>query len=223
MTTTIADRWEILPVLRLPRGVLFPGTRCCVTLETLAAYGAVREANRSWGDRTLAVLAARPGTAKTEDPSALFSVGTVTEVLSLQRPTCCNRWVADLRATGRLHLTETSRHTPFLIGRIERLREPDEDPDLLLGLLTALKDSAQRLAAAGPESSSSRRALNGVVAACEPDPAVGHAIQLLPELSVEDQQRVLELPCASERMSHVIERLQRRLARGWRPQPRLVH
>src|SRR4051812_3150960 len=135
MSALAEERWEILPALTLFQGVLFPGTRSCVLLESVEALGAVREATRSWGDKSLAVFAARglPGPQSTPE---LFDVGAVAEVLSLERPACGNHWMAELRAVGRLRSCEQLRQRPFRIARIERLLEPAEDPDLLRGLVT---------------------------------------------------------------------------------------
>jgi ATP-dependent Lon protease len=223
MTEPPDEPWEILPALRLPRGVLFPGTRGCVVLENVAAYGAVMEATRSWDARSLAVFAARPQPAEPGGEPAPYTVGTLAEVVTLQRPTCCNRWVADLRAISRLRMAEQMKRVPFLIARTHRLEEPPEDADLLLGLVTALKETSHRLAALAPDAGGVRRALALLTKASEPAPALGHAVQLLPDLSIEEQQRILELPRTSDRLSHVIQRMHERIARGWRPHPRVFH
>jgi ATP-dependent Lon protease len=223
MSDSSGEQWEILPALTLLRGVLFPGMRCCVRLETVEAFGAVREATRSWGEKSLAVFAARSWPLPREGATPVFDIGATAEVLTLERQACCQRWTAELRAIGRLRACAHLRESPFRIARIERLAEPEEDPALLRGLLIALRESARRLTArlAGPGHEPPATAL--LASTSDPAQALGHAMDLLPDLPIEDQQRTLELPLLSERIEVVLGHLHRQMAGRHPRKLQLVH
>jgi Lon protease-like protein len=222
MSDSAGERWEILPTLTLLRGVLFPGARCCVQLETLEAYGAVVEATRSWGQKAIAVLAARAGHIGGSVVVAPFQVGAAAEVLTLQKHPGCQRWVAELRALERLRICEHLRRHPFRIARIERMTDPAEDPYLLRGLVEALRDAGRRLAALPLACVDAERASSLLAGTTDPVEALGHAMDMLPELSVDEQQATLELPLLSARLAFAVSRLHVRLRPPYRRQS-LLH
>jgi Lon protease-like protein len=199
------ERWEILPALTLLRGVLFPGARCCVSLETVEAFGAVREATRSWGPKTLAVLASRREAGAPRAAVDVFDVGTVAEVLTLEQRSCCHHWVAELRAVARLRVCAHLRQEPFRVARVERLIEPAEDPALLRGLMAALRENVRRLATRQPEATSARRIARLLAGTDDGAEAVAHVMDLLRGLPLDEQQRALELPQLSDRLERTIE------------------
>jgi Lon protease-like protein len=216
------ERWEILPALTLVQGVLFPGARRCVRLETLAAFGAVREATRSWGERSLAVFTS---CGRSGDPAGAldtYDVGTVAEVLSLERLSHCQRWVAEIRGTDRLRVHEHLRWHPFRIARIGRLIEPAEDPLELAGLLTALRDNVRRLAQLHPEETEGRHAHLLLANTTDPTQAVARAMELLGDVPIDEQQRALELPTIGDRLAFAIERTHACLSRRMPTRLRLL-
>jgi Lon protease-like protein len=129
---------EILPALGLLGGVLFPGLRGRVVLQTVAAYGAVVEATRSWDDKLVAVFAARwqPG----DDPAdpSLYPLGSLARVLDLRRDPTCGRWAAQLEAVGRVRTRAELRRDPFRLVAAERLADPKGETAELASLGLAI-------------------------------------------------------------------------------------
>ncbi len=222
MSAGTDERWEILPALTFFQGVLFPGMRCCVLLETVEAFGAVREATRSWGEKSLAVFAARGWPGPQSIPE-LFDVGAVAEVLNLERPACGKHWMAELRAVGRLRSCEQLRQSPYRIARIERLREPAEDPALLRGLVMAVRESSRRLASLHVQGGDEARAIELLRETTDPSEVLGHAMTAFRGLSLEDQQSALELPLISERLAFVLGHMHRQIVSRHPRRLRVLH
>jgi Lon protease-like protein len=133
-----ADPGEIMPVLGLVERVILPGSRCCVLLTTVAAYGAVREATRTRAAPELGVFSA----ARDGGPDPLASVGVLARVVDLE-----NRrglWVAELQATGRIRKRELLRTHPFRLAPIERCPGTAEEGDALRALALAVHLAAAR-------------------------------------------------------------------------------
>jgi Lon protease-like protein len=212
MENATQERWEILPAMALFRGVPIPGSRCRILLETVEAYGAVREATRSWGEKSIALFAVRAGRLDTPGGAELFDVGTIAEVLTLQRRPCCRQWMAEVRANGRLRMCEPLVKTPFRIARVERISEPAEDPDLLHCLAADIHRSIRRIAALVPRCAHADRAVNRLAGITHAWQALGPAMEVLRDLTIEEQQRALELPLLSARLDFVRTRLNERLA-----------
>ena len=213
MKDSALERWEILPALGMVRGVLFPGSRCEAVLATSEAVGAVREAMQSWGNRSIAVFAARPRRQGAALPLDLFEVGTAAEVINLKQRSCCSRWVVELRATGTLRVCEHLQVSPFRIARIERILEPLEDPDLLRCLGAAVHDRVRRIVALTPRCRRDGTACRTSNVTVVSD-LVALAMNVLWDLPLEEQQRALELPLVSDRLHFSLVELDGLLARA---------
>jgi Lon protease-like protein len=124
---------EILPAVGLYQRVLLPGSRACVALTTVSAYGAAREATRAGDLPLLAVFSAHEA-GTTAD--ALSPVGVLATVTDLRHTG--GLWVADLRGVYRARKDEVLRSQPFRVARVERSPEPTEDPATLLPLAAAV-------------------------------------------------------------------------------------
>jgi Lon protease-like protein len=129
---------EILPAFGLLGGVLFPGLRGRVVLQTVAAYGAVLEATRAWDDKLVAVFAVPWPPA--DDPAQLspYSLGSLARVLDLRRDPTCGRWAAQLEAVGRVRARAELRRDPFRLVAAERLADPPADAAEVASLVAAI-------------------------------------------------------------------------------------
>jgi hypothetical protein len=141
-------------------------------------------------------------------------VGTAADILNLRRrPDLC-RWVVDLRVRSRLRICEHLQVTPFRIGRVERISDPDEDGDMLRCLGSALRDSARKVLALAPSchhQTHQTMTANRLRETTEATEILAIAMQMLRDLPIEDQQRALELPTVSARLEFVRARLVDRL------------
>jgi Lon protease-like protein len=223
MGTAATERWEIVPAMALFRGVPLPGARCSILLKTVEAYGAVREATRSWGQKTIALFTVRVGQIDAPGAAELFDVGTVAEVVTLKRRPCCHHWVAELQVSGRLRMCEHLLKTPFRIARVERIVDPTEDPALLQCLLTDIHRSVRRIAEMVPRCAHVDRAVSRLIEITDASEALGPAMEVLRDLPIEEQQRALELPLLSTRLDFVRTLLIERVAQIDPRQTRRTH
>jgi Lon protease-like protein len=212
-TAATTERWEILPAMALFRGVPLPGAYCSILLKSVEAYGAVREATRSWGPKSIALFTVRAGRIDAPGAAELFDVGTVAEVVTLKRRPCCHQWMAELRVSGRLRMCENLLKTPFRIARVERIDEPSEDPALLACLASDIHRSVQRIATLVPRCAHVERAVSRLIEITDAAEALGPAMEVLRDMPIEEQQRALELPLLSTRLDFVRTRLHERVAR----------
>jgi Lon protease-like protein len=222
MKDTALERLEILPALGMVRGVLFPGARCEAVLATSEGVGAVREAMRSWGNKSIAVFAARARRQGAAEPLDLFEVGTAAEVINLKQQSCCSRWVVELRATGTLRVCEHLQESPFRIARVERLLEPPEDPDLLRCLGAAVRDRVRRIVALTPRCPRRDGTACRISNVTGVSDVVALAMNVLRDLPLEEQQRALELPLVSDRLDFALAELDELLARADPRERRLI-
>jgi Lon protease-like protein len=124
---------EIVPVLGLYQRVLLPGSRACVALTTVSAYGAAREATRARDLPLVAVFSAHElGT----DGDPLSPMGVLATVTDLRHTG--GVWVADLRGVCRARKDELLRSRPFRVARIERSPEALDEPGALSQLAAAI-------------------------------------------------------------------------------------
>jgi hypothetical protein len=124
---------EIVPVLGLYQRVLLPGSRACVALTTVSAYGAAREAIRGQHLPLLAVFSAHELEAEADPLSPVGVLATVTDLRHTG-----GVWVADLRGLDRARKSALLRTHPFRVARVERSPEAIEQPRSLAPLAAAV-------------------------------------------------------------------------------------
>jgi Lon protease-like protein len=204
--------WEVLPVLSVGSGVLFPGMRCSVILETVRAYGAVRESTRDWGEKALAVCACRPGSILNAAAKDLHTVGALARVVGLRKLGCCGRWIANLCAVGRIRTRGFLQEDPFRLARVERLSDLAEDDLVLSTLTSAVRETAASLAERLCRPAQARATELRLLAEPVPAQVVGIALELLSDIDPKEQQGALELPRLSARLKFALDHLQRRIS-----------
>jgi ATP-dependent Lon protease len=203
---------EILPVLPLRDGVLYPGACCHVLLTTVGAYGAVREATRAGHRPVLAVVALR-GPGETAEADA-FQIGSLATVLGLERSRCCNRWVAHIAAHARLRTTARLRDQPFRIDRVETLVEPDENAQVLAVMVDLIRERARHMVQLdlAPRLDDDCHVLDRLHETSDPEQVIGAAMSLLPGMPLREQQRGLELEGRGDRLAFVLGKMTASLA-----------
>lgn len=210
---TTAENWEILPTLSLANTVFFPGMQGHVVLASLRAYGAVLEATRSGGEKTVAVFAMRTSVGESPGFANLFEIGTLARVRDFCRRPCCGRWVAAIEATRRVRLVEGLRDEPFRIARVVPLDDPQEDEALLGALVAEIRRSAVRIAGGNAQCPRVRNAMGCLSNAKSALEVPGIAMELLGKMTVPEQQCALELPLLSARLAFVLQQINYRLDR----------
>jgi ATP-dependent Lon protease len=215
---------DILPILVLREGVLFPGAHCRVLLTSLCAYGAVLEATRSRTTRGLAVFAAATLRERKPESDGLFDIGTFATVVGLERSPCCGRWVAELEAHARVRTTERLREHPFRIDRVELLPEPAEDATVVGAMVEVVRGEARRLielGVAGPLEA--RDLVRRLQESSDASRVAGAVMELLPPMPVLEQQRRLGLAGPVDRLAFALGKmnafLSTRTAAGTRNRP----
>jgi hypothetical protein len=199
---------EILPVLVLSEGVLLPGVRRRVLLKTLGAYGAVLEAARAGSRPALAVFATCAPEVCTPACAEHFDIGTLATVLDLERSPCCGRWVAELAALGRVRTTARLRERPFRIDRVELLAEPAEDATVVGALIEVIRQEARRLVELDvARAPGARELLRRLHEGSDANRVIGTTVELLPAMSLHEQQHGLELPGPADRLGFVLAKM----------------
>jgi ATP-dependent Lon protease len=197
-----ADAVIILPVRNV---VLYPGVMLPLALGRPRSIAAAQEAARA--EQPVGILLQRQ--AEAEDPAAeqMHSVGTLARILRyITAPDGSHHIVC--QGQERFRVREFLSGYPFLVARIERIREFEVENAELQARLVFLKQQAvealQLLPQVPPEL------VNAVQSLTSPS-AGADLVASFMDLSPEDKQSVLELIDVRARLDKVIELLGHRL------------
>jgi hypothetical protein len=191
---------DVLPALGLLERVMLPGSRSCVALTTVSAYGAAREAARDRDHPLIAVFSAVA--QPVADPLCAMGVlATVTDLRSVR-----GLWVADLRAVCLARKQETLRTTPFRIARVTALPAPAEPAGHLLVLAAAVRAAFNAL----DPASACVAAVREQIAGADPWELPGLVMPLLHQVPWTEWQRVLETDTVEQRLAFVLGHLHAR-------------
>jgi Lon protease-like protein len=194
---------ELLPVIGLVDRVLLPGAECCLALTTVASYGAIREATRSWGPPLVGAFAL-DASAGDSAAGELALVGVGAAVLGLYQVTP-DRWLAELRGLWRARREPLVQRLPFRLALVEPFEEVGGDPSALEALVLGVRRAARSLPhhllpVCAPQ-------VLGRLASARAEEIPGVAAPLLQEVPARDWQAIIESDNLEERLAFVLAHL----------------
>ncbi|MGC8894883.1 MAG: endopeptidase La [candidate division WOR-3 bacterium] len=191
---------EILPVLAIKGGVVFPHLFSPILIATKRSRELVDDVLAQEGEpKFLAAVTQKPDTPEDAKPQDLYEIGCAAIILKMSRSPDGNAMRLLLSGVERIRIREIIKEDPYLVARVELLREPEVDPDdmearaLKRGITEALLEIAK-------DSPNLAEEQVTMAAGIEDLGRFGDIAATLVNLSVEDKQRVLETIDPIERL-----------------------
>ncbi len=139
---------EVLPILPLKNTVLFPGI---VIPITVGRDKSIKAVNKAYDEgRLVAVLSQRDGNVEDPGVEDLYTVGTIARILKILRMPD-GTTTAILQGRKRFILTEVTRKSPYMEGRVRLLEYKRPDNKLEFEALTSsILDLAKQIIELSP-------------------------------------------------------------------------
>ena len=144
MTLPLDSSQQVLPVVPIRDGIVFPGTEMILTFGRQRSVSAI-EAAQSAGRRIVLVMQ-RNSNINDPTPSDLYEVGTVGEIVQMMRNE--GEINALVRGVSKVELTSFEAVEPYFVARVAELAdviEDDEETKALFNHLTGQLRSAVKL------------------------------------------------------------------------------
>ncbi|MEM7055851.1 MAG: LON peptidase substrate-binding domain-containing protein [Bacteroidota bacterium] len=149
-THTDEANLELLPLLAIDHGVLFPGVILPMSLQNQQAINFVRKVYKA--DGVIGVVAQKKSAIEKPGAKDVFHIGTIAKILKII-PFPAGHTTAILQGKQRFQVEKFIKEVPHLLARVRRLREyPGDDQDKKVKALTqSVKEVAAKLIALHPE------------------------------------------------------------------------
>jgi ATP-dependent Lon protease len=144
MTQPLDSSQQVLPVVPIRDGIVFPGTEMILTFGRQRSVSAI-EAAQSAGHRIVLVMQ-RNSNINDPTPSDLYEIGTVGEIVQMMRNE--GEINALVRGVSKVALTSFEAVEPYFISRVAEVAdiiEDDEETKALFNHLTGQLRSAVKL------------------------------------------------------------------------------
>lgn len=144
MSTSLDNVNQILPVVPIRDGIVFPGTEMILTFGRQRSVAAI-EAAQNAGKRVVLVMQRNPN-INDPTPSDLNQIGTVGEIVQMMRNE--GEINALVRGIAKVELTSYEAVEPFFVARVAEVAdviEDDEETKALFNHLTAQLRQAVKL------------------------------------------------------------------------------
>lgn len=125
MNTSLDNPSQMLPVVPIRDGIVFPGTEMILTFGRQRSVAAIEAAQNS-GKRVVLVMQRNPN-INDPTPSDLYSVGTVAEIIQMMRNE--GEINALVRGISKVELTSYEAIEPFFVSRVAEIAEVIEDDE----------------------------------------------------------------------------------------------
>lgn len=136
MSTSLDNPNQLLPVVPIRDGIVFPGTEMILTFGRQRSVAAIEAAQNS-GKRVVLVMQRNPS-INDPTPSDLYQIGTVGEIVQMMRNE--GEINALVRGISKVELTSYEAVEPFFVARVAEVAdviEDDEETKALFNHLTA--------------------------------------------------------------------------------------
>ncbi|MEO0192330.1 MAG: LON peptidase substrate-binding domain-containing protein, partial [candidate division WOR-3 bacterium] len=191
---------EVLPVLTIKGGVVFPHLFSPIMVTTKRSRDLIDDVLAKEGEpKFLAAVTQKPDTPEDARPEDLYEVGCAAIILKMSRSPDGKAMRLLLTGVERIRIKEITQEKPYLVARIEVLKEPEVDPmdmeaqALKRGITEALREIAK-------DSPSLAEEQVTMASSIEDLGRFGDLAANLVNLPVEDKQRVLETINPIERL-----------------------
>lgn len=144
MSTSLDNPNQMLPVVPIRDGIVFPGTEMILTFGRQRSVAAI-EAAQNAGKRVVLVMQRNPS-INDPTPSDLYQIGTVGEIVQMMRNE--GEINALVRGIAKVELTSYEAVEPFFVARIADVAEvieDDEETKALFNHLTSVLRQAVKL------------------------------------------------------------------------------
>jgi ATP-dependent Lon protease len=196
---------ESLPILGLSDIVIFPGTATQLLVETAQSIRLIDDVVA--GDRFLGLILQRNSEAENPAPADLWLHGCVARVLKMLKfPDGTVRILVE--GLRRFRVTEYTSESPYLVARIEKLKDVVDTSLELTALARNAAREFQEIVKLSPTLAEEVK----VAALNTEDPAkLADLIAANLNLNLEERQHLLELPEAKVRLTRLLPLLSREL------------
>lgn len=144
MSTSLDNPNQLLPVVPIRDGIVFPGTEMILTFGRQRSVAAIEAAQNS-GKRVVLVMQRNPN-INDPTPSDLYQIGTVGEIVQMMRNE--GEINALVRGIAKVELTSYEALEPFFLARVidvAEVVEHDDETKALFNHLTAELRQAVKL------------------------------------------------------------------------------
>jgi ATP-dependent Lon protease len=196
---------ESLPILGLSDIIIFPGTATQLLVETAQSIRLIDDVVA--GDRFLGLILQRNSEAETPAPADLWLHGCIGRVLKMLKfPDGTVRILVE--GLRRFRVIEYTSESPYLVARIEKLKDVADDSLELAALGRNAAREFQEIVKLSPTLAEEVK----VAALNTEDPAkLADLIATNLNLSLEERQHLLELPEVKVRLTRLLPLLSREL------------
>ena len=196
---------ESLPILGLSDIVIFPGTVTPLLVETAQSIRLIDDVVA--GDRFLGLVLQRNPEIENPTPTDLWPHGCAGRVLKMLKfPDGTVRVLVE--GLRRFRIKDYAAQTPYLIAKIEKLKDVVDDSLELAALTRNAEREFQEIIKLSPTLSEQVK----VAAINTEDPAkLADLIGANLNLSLEERQHLLEIPAVKDRLTRLLPLLSREL------------
>lgn len=196
---------ETLPILGLSDIVIFPGSVTPLLVETAQSIRLIDDVVA--GDRFLGLVLQRNPDVDNPAPSDLWPNGCAGRVLKMLKfPDGTVRVLVE--GLRRIHMASYVSESPYLVAKIEKLRDVTEDSLEMTALARSAEREFQEIVKLSPALSEQVKvaALNA-----EDGAKLSDLIAANLNLSLEERQHLLEMPSVRDRLTRLLPLLNREL------------
>lgn len=144
MTSPLDSSQQMLPVVPIRDGIVFPGTEMILTFGRQRSVSAIEAAQNS--GRRIVLVMQRNSNINDPTPSDLYEIGTVGEIVQMMRNE--GEINALVRGVSKVELTSFEAVEPFFVARVAEVAdviEDDEETKALFNHLTGQLRQAVKL------------------------------------------------------------------------------
>lgn len=198
---------EVLPVLVVKGGVVFPGLVAPLVISTERSAKLVDETLA--GDKLVCAVTQRDSSQEEEaGPDDLYAVGTVAVILKMLRmPDGSMRLL--LQGMRRSRVEEYTATEPYLRARVRPMEETGEKDVATRALMRSVADTFAKLAELAPYLPDE---LPGAVLAIEAPGRLADFVSAYSNFDLADKQRLLETADVKERLNALLPLLAKELS-----------
>jgi ATP-dependent Lon protease len=196
---------ESLPILGLSDIVIFPGTVMPLLVESPQSIRLIDDVVA--GDRFLGLVLQRNAEIENPTPADLWPHGCAGRVIKMLKfPDGTVRVLVE--GLRRFKIVEFSSETPYLIARVEKLKDVADDSLELTALARNAEREFQEIVKLSPTLAEQVK----VAALNTENPAkLADLIAVNLNLSLEERQHLLEMPSVKDRLTRLLPLLSREL------------
>ena len=196
---------ESLPILGLSDIVIFPGTVTPLLVETVQSIRLIDDVVA--GDRFLGLVLQKNSEAENPTAEDLWEYGCAGRVLKMLKfPDGTVRILVE--GLRRFKILEFASQTPYLIAKVDKLKDIADDSLELTALTRNAEREFQEIIKLSPTLAEQVK----VAALNTEDPAkLSDLIAANLNLSLEERQRLLEMPNVKDRLTRLLPLLSREL------------